>query len=207
MTAQAYPNLHNPRSKSFDYLLKIIIIGDSSVGKSSLMTVFSGEKFSVSHITTIGIDFKIKTIQIGDKKIKFQIWDTAGQERFRNITRQYYKNAHGIFVIYDISNEISFNNISYWLSSIRTYGDDNAKIILIGNKNDLEDQRTVSKVRGQELADEYDIQFFETSAKNISNVDAMFSDMAIKVIEKNKDIYGVKHVIVMPVLDVERRCC
>merc|ERR1712127_775766 len=124
--------------------------------------------------TTIGIDFKIKNIDIDGTKIKLQIWDTAGQERFRTITTSYFRGAQGILLVYDVTERDTFDNIANWVSQIQQHADVHVNKIMIGNKCDMEDQRKVSTAEGQALADEYGIKFFETSAKSDINVDEAF---------------------------------
>ncbi|RVW22236.1 Ras-related protein RABE1c [Vitis vinifera] len=150
----------------YDYLVKLLLIGDSGVGKSCLLLRFSDDSFTTSFITTIGIDFKIRTIELDGKRIKLQIWDTAGQERFRTITTAYYRGAMGILLVYDVTDESSFNNIRNWIRNIEQHASDNVNKILVGNKADMdESKRAVPTSQGQALADEYGIKFFETSLK------------------------------------------
>ena len=118
----------------YDYLIKLLIIGNSGVGKTCILLQFSEGNFTTSHLTTIGIDFKIKTVDVDGKQIKLQIWDTAGQERFRTITQTYYKNAMGIVLAYDVTDENSYNDISKWMQQIDTHASENVAKILIGNK-------------------------------------------------------------------------
>ncbi|KAE8789875.1 ras-related protein RABE1c-like [Hordeum vulgare] len=152
---------------------------DTCVGKSCLLLRFSDGSFTTSFITTIGIDFKIRTIELDGKRIKLQIWDTAGQERFRTITTAYYRGAMGILLVYDVTDESSFNNIRNWIRNIEQHASDNVNKILIGNKADMdESKRAVSTAKGQALADEYGIQFFETSAKTNLNVEQVFFSIA-----------------------------
>ncbi|OMO96964.1 Small GTPase superfamily [Corchorus olitorius] len=147
----------------YDYLIKLLLIGDSGVGKSCLLLRFSDGSFTTSFITTIGIDFKIRTIELDGKRIKLQIWDTAGQERFRTITTAYYRGAMGILLVYDVTDESSFNNIRNWIRNIEQHASDNVNKILVGNKADMdESKRAVPTSKGQALADEYGIKFFET---------------------------------------------
>eukprot|EP00899_Mesostigma_viride_P009616 jgi/Mesvir1/18656/Mv17156-RA.1 len=134
--------------------------------------------FSTSFITTIGIDFKIRTVELDGKRIKLQIWDTAGQERFRTITTAYYRGAMGILLVYDVTDESSFNNVRSWIRNIEQHASDSVNKILVGNKCDMEDKRQVPTSRGQALADEFGIQFFETSAKSNINVDKAFCTIA-----------------------------
>ncbi|KAF9597517.1 hypothetical protein IFM89_019431 [Coptis chinensis] len=160
----------------YDYLIKLLLIG---VGKSCLLLRFSDDSFTTSFITTIGIDFKIRTIELDGKRIKLQIWDTAGQERFRTITTAYYRGAMGILLVYDVTDESSFNNIRNWIRNIEQHASDNVNKILVGNKADMdESKRAVPTSRGQALADEYGIKFFETSAKTNLNVEQVFFSIA-----------------------------
>jgi len=166
----------NPKSASYDYLIKLLLIGDSGVGKSCLLLRFSDDSFTPSFITTIGIDFKIRTIELDGKRIKLQIWDTAGQERFRTITTVYYRGAMGILLVYDVTDERSFSNIRNWFSNIEQHASEGVNKILIGNKCDMPDKKVISKDQGQALADEFGIKFLETSAKsNIGVEEAFFS--------------------------------
>lgn len=160
--------------QDYDYLFKVLLIGNSSVGKSSLLLRFVDNQWNDLFVPTIGVDFKIRTMEIDNKNVKLQIWDTAGQERFKNITASYYRGAHGIFVVYDISDTESFKNINNWLIEIEKNANKNVYKILVGNKCDLEDKRTVSYQQGKELAETYGMQFIETSAKSNTNVDEAF---------------------------------
>jgi len=169
------------RRQDYDYLVKLLLIGDSGVGKSCLLLRFSDDSFTTSFITTIGIDFKIRTVEIDGKRIKLQIWDTAGQERFRTITTAYYRGAMGILLVYDVTDEVSFNNISNWINNIEQHASESVQKILIGNKCDAEGKRVVSKERGEELAKQYGIPFFETSAKANVNVEAAFVAIARQI--------------------------
>ncbi|XP_010543445.1 PREDICTED: ras-related protein RABE1d-like isoform X3 [Tarenaya hassleriana] len=163
----------------YDYLIKLLLIGDSGVGKSCLLLRFSDDTFTTSFITTIGIDFKIRTVELDGKRIKLQIWDTAGQERFRTITTAYYRGAMGILLVYDVTDESSFNNIRNWMKNIEQHASDNVDKILVGNKADMdESKRAVPTAKGQALADEYGIKFFETSAKTNLNVEQVFLSIA-----------------------------
>jgi len=136
------------RSATYDFLIKLLLIGDSGVGKSCLLLRFSDDSFTPSFITTIGIDFKIKTIELDGKRIKLQIWDTAGQERFRTITTAYYRGAMGILLIYDTTDEQSFQNIRNWIRNIEQHAADNVDKILVGNKCDMVSDKVVETSRG-----------------------------------------------------------
>eukprot|EP01083_Nonionella_stella_P001537 4424_1 len=163
---------------SYDFLIKLLMIGDSGVGKSCLLLRFSDDQFTTSFITTIGIDFKIKTIELDGKRIKLQIWDTAGQERFRTITTAYYRGAMGILLVYDVTDEQSFMNIRNWIRNIEQHAADTVNKVLIGNKSDMVEDKVIDSNRAQELADEYHISFFETSAKSNENVTESFISLA-----------------------------
>jgi len=177
-------------STSYDFLIKLLLIGDSGVGKSCLLLRFSDDQFTQSFITTIGIDFKIKTIELDGKRIKLQIWDTAGQERFRTITTAYYRGAMGILLIYDVTDEHSFNNIRNWIRNIEQHAAANVNRVLIGNKADMTADKKVETSRGQTLADEYGIKFFEASAKTNLNVVEAFTSIAIDIKKRLMDQGG-----------------
>lgn len=165
-------------TNEYDYLFKLLIIGDSGVGKSSLMNRFSDNIFNETFINTIGVDFKIRTINMDGKVIKLQIWDTAGQERFRTIVSSYYRGAHGIMVVFDITNKESFENIPMWCEEIKKYAAGSVKKILIGNKSDFDTKRQVAYSEAKELADSMNMTYIETSAKTALNVEKSFYDLA-----------------------------
>ncbi|XP_052372597.1 LOW QUALITY PROTEIN: ras-related protein Rab-8B-like [Oncorhynchus keta] len=168
-------------AKTYDYLFKLLLIGDSGVGKTCLLFRFSEDAFNTTFISTIGIDFKIRSVTVligldgpSWKKIKLQIWDTAGQERFRTITTAYYRGAMGIMLVYDITNEKSFENIKNWIRNIEEHASSDVERMILGNKCDMNDKRQVSKERGEKLAIDYGIKFLETSAKSSLNVEESF---------------------------------
>jgi Ras-related protein Rab-1A len=169
--------------REYDYVFKILLIGDSGVGKSALLSRFADEEFSSSMIPTIGVDFKIRTVDVAGKTVKLQIWDTAGQERFRAITSSYYRSVHAIVVIYDITDYESFKHVGEWLKEVDRYAPENTLCTLVGNKSDLESKRAVSKVEAKKLADSQQMRFFETSAKSTTDkhVQAMFFDVAAQL--------------------------
>lgn len=174
------------------YLFKVIIVGDSGVGKTCMLSRFVGEDVTKSHISTIGIDFKIKNLEIEGDEIKLQIWDTAGQERYETITTQYYRRAHGVVLVYDISREDSFANMRKWLKYVDEYASSDIKLIMVGNKCDLEKERQVSPEDGQSLASQYDVPWIETSAYAYVNIDEAFSKIAqiiydSKIVEERKE--------------------
>lgn len=165
----------------YDYLFKLLLIGDSGVGKSCLLLRFADDTYTESYISTIGVDFKIRTVELDGKTIKLQIWDTAGQERFRTITSSYYRGAHGIIVVYDITDIESFNNVKLWLHEIDRYASEHVNKLLIGNKSDLTTKRAVTYEQGKEFADSLGIEFLETSAKNATNVEKAFLAMSSQI--------------------------
>jgi Ras-related protein Rab-1A len=175
-------------SLDYDYLFKYLIIGNSGVGKSCLLIRFTDDKFEEGYVTTIGVDFKIKTLEIEGKSVKLQIWDTAGQERFRNIVSTYYKGGHGIMMVYDITDLESFRYLDSWLKEIEKNASKNVYKILVGNKNDMEKERKVSFEKGLEFADLHGMKFFETSAKENKNVEEAFKEMTKDIINSLKKV-------------------
>ena len=167
-------------SSEYDHLFKLLLIGDSGVGKSCLLLRFADDTYTESYISTIGVDFKIRNVEQDGKNIKLQIWDTAGQERFRTITSSYYRGAHGIIIVYDVTDPESFNNVKVWLSEIDKFASDNVKKLLVGNKCDRKD-RQVDTAATKEFADSIGIAFLETSAKDSTNVDAAFMKMTAEI--------------------------
>lgn len=158
----------------YDYLFKIVLIGDSAVGKTSLVNRFTHNDFQPSQKSTIGVEFTTRTMNIDGKLIKSQIWDTAGQERYRAITSAYHRGAVGAIVVYDITSITSFNNISHWLTELRTYADPNIVILLVGNKSDMEFLRSVKTADAEQFAAQHNLAFLETSAKENINVETSF---------------------------------
>jgi len=165
-------------------IVRLLTLGDSGAGKSSLLLRYTQNEFTHEYMPTIGIDFRLKTIEARGRTIKVQVWDTAGQERFRTITHNYYRGAHGIALVYDVTNESSFQNIRKWIQDVHTYAEQSVNLVLIGNKCDLVAKKVVESSRGQALADEYDIRFFETSAKTDSNVEAAFTCLVEAVVDR-----------------------
>lgn len=172
-------------AREYDHLFKLLIIGDSGVGKSSLLIRFSDNTFSGSYITTIGVDFKIRTVVINGERVKLQIWDTAGQERFRTITNTYYRGTHGVIVVYDVTNGESFANVKRWLQEIESNCDVVNKV-LVGNKNDDPGRKVVITEDAQRFANQMDIRLFETSAKDNINVEEMFLAITEQVLRHKK---------------------
>jgi len=168
-------------AQEYDYVFKLVLIGDSGVGKSCLLLRFADDTYTESHISTIGVDFKIRTIQLDGKTIKLQIWDTAGQERFRTITSSYYRGAHGIIVVYDTTDSDTFEHVKTWLHEIDRYASENVNKLLVGNKSDLTSKRQVETEAAKEFASSVTIPFLETSAKNATNVEDAFMTMASEI--------------------------
>jgi len=168
-------------NSEYDFLFKLLLIGNSAVGKSSLLLRFSDNIFNESFLPTIGVDFKIRTFDLNNKTVKLQIWDTAGQERFKTITSSYYKGAHGIIMVYDITDKQSFRDIDNWLAEVEKHASENVNKLLVGNKCDLEQNRQVSFEEGKAYAEQLGIKFIETSAKNSVNVDNAFFTMANEI--------------------------
>jgi Ras-related protein Rab-2A len=159
----------------YDYILKLIVVGNSAVGKSNILRWFTDSRFQPTHDLTMGVEFGTKLISHQNTVYKIQIWDTAGQEAFKSITRSYYKGSIGCLLVYDITDRDSFNAIPGWLEEIRTACNEHMIIILIGNKIDLESKRKITIDEGQKLADENDLMYCETSSKSGENIDLAFS--------------------------------
>ncbi|KNA11154.1 hypothetical protein SOVF_137750 [Spinacia oleracea] len=164
-----------------DYLFKIVLVGDSAVGKSNLLARFARDEFYPNSKSTIGVEFQTQKMEINGKEIKAQIWDTAGQERFRAVTSAYYRGAVGALLVYDISRRQTFANISRWLNELHTHSDMNVVTILVGNKSDLKDAREVSTAEGKGLAEAEGLFFIETSALDSSNVAAAFQTVVREI--------------------------
>ncbi|CAM9730217.1 unnamed protein product [Pylaiella littoralis] len=164
-----------------DHLFKLVLIGDSGVGKSCLLLRFADDAFTDSYISTIGVDFRFRTVKIDKKTVKLQIWDTAGQERFRTITSAYYRGADGIIMVYDVTGQESFDHVNDWLSEVNRYASEGTSKLLIGNKSDRED-KVVDSAAAKEYAESLGIPFLETSAKSASNVEEAFLTMASELI-------------------------
>ena len=172
-------------NQEYDYLFKLLLIGNSSVGKSSLLVRFVDDIWEENFVPTIGVDFKLKTLDVNGKKVKLQIWDTAGQERFKNITASYYRGGNGVLVVYDITDRDSFTNLTSWLIEIEKNANKNVFKLLIGNKNDLESERKVTTEEGKEFADSNGMKFIETSAKTADKVYEAFELLTKEIIKNN----------------------
>ncbi|KAL5242426.1 hypothetical protein ACI65C_009836 [Semiaphis heraclei] len=179
-----------PSDPSLKIVHKTILLGDSGVGKTSLLVKFDTGKFQTGNFSaTVGIGFTNKIVSVDNSKVKLQIWDTAGQERFRSVTHAYYRDAHALLLLYDVTNKVSFDNIRAWLSEIRDYANDQVVIMLIGNKADCNpNDRMVKREDGEQLAKEYSVTFMETSAKSGFNVEIAFMAVARELLFKKTGI-------------------
>ncbi|XP_027846835.1 ras-related protein Rab-37 isoform X1 [Aphis gossypii] len=173
-----------------DWFFKVMVLGDSGVGKTCLLVRFRDDMFlGGNYISTVGVDFRNKIISVDDSKVKLQIWDTAGQERFRSVTHAYYRDAHALLLLYDVTNKVSFDNTRAWLSEIRDYANDQVVIMLIGNKADCSlNDRMVKREDGEQLAKEYSVTFMETSAKSGFNVEIAFMAVARELLFRKTGI-------------------
>ena len=166
---------------------KVLLLGDSTVGKTCFLMKYTDKTFQDIHMATIGLDYRLKSMKLkSGKTIKLQIWDTAGQDRFRAITKNYYKGSHGIILIYDVTNVQTFENVKTWVNQIREEASPNVVIYIAGNKIDMEDERKVEKESGEQLAEELGFPFAETSAKNGININETFEDL----VERIDKVYG-----------------
>jgi Ras-related protein Rab-11A len=176
-------------NKEYDLLFKLILIGDSCVGKSNILLKYLKNQFNENSKTTIGVEFGTKNIIINNKRIKIQIWDTAGQERYRSITSAYYKGAKGALIVYDITRKNTFDNIDKWITDLKLNGDKNICIIILGNKSDLIDKREINKNDGIKKAEMYKTAFLETSALNGDNISKAFDELIEQIVINNKNIF------------------
>jgi len=167
-----------------DYIFKVVVIGESGVGKSNLILRFAQNTFNPDSKTTIGVDFATKTINVDGKVVKAAVWDTAGQEIYRAIVSAYYRGAVGALLVYDITRKDSYAYLDRWLKELRDYADPNAAVVLVGNKSDLQHLRSVSTDEAKKYAEDHGISFFETSALTASNVEAAFTDLLTGIYHK-----------------------
>ena len=174
---------------NYDLILKLVLIGDSGVGKTNILSRYINNEFSLATQSTVGVEFGSKIIKKNGKVIKLQIWDTAGQERYKSITSAYYKGSRGAFVVYDITRKTTYDNIDKWIGELKTNGSEDVLIMLVGNKSDLEDKREVITEEVEKKAQEQKLAFCETSALNGKNVEYAFENLIneiLKKVEKDK---------------------
>ena len=172
---------------NYEMMFKVVLVGDSFVGKTNIMSKYLKNEFHEDSKATVGVEFGSKQFTVEGHSIKAQIWDTAGQERYKAITSAYYKGAKGAFIVYDITRKQSFESVEKWVSDVQSVADKKITILLIGNKSDLEDQRQVTKEQGEEKANKLEIAFMETSAFSGENLDKAFEMMMKEVYNKCHD--------------------
>ena len=191
-----------------EFIYKILLLGDSSVGKTCFLMRYIDNTFQEIHMSTIGLDYKIKNVELEDgKTAKFQIWDTAGQDRFRAITKNYYKGAHGIILLYDVTNQKTFDNVKNWIYQIKDEVTDKVCIILVGNKIDKEEKRVVSTEQGEKMAQGLGLMFFECSAKTGVNIDLAFNEIIKKIIENYSKIEKGEKLVKQKQAGGKKKCC
>ena len=188
-------------SKHYDDLFKLVIIGDSGVGKSCILLRFADDTFTENYYSTIGVDFRFKCVDIGERKCKLQIWDTAGQERFKTVTSAYYRGADGIIIVFDQTDRESFNNVQNWIDDISKYSTEEPSKIIIANKEDISDERKSVKMEDiAELEKKTGLEVIKTSAKTGENIDYAFKKLAQQLIlERNNRILSKGYSLEPPV--------
>jgi small GTP-binding protein len=169
------------KDDEYDYLFKVVLIGDSGVGKSNLLSRFTRNEFNLESKSTIGVEFATRSIQVDGKTIKAQIWDTAGQERYRAITSAYYRGAVGALLVYDIAKHMTYENVERWLKELRDHADTNIVIMLVGNKSDLKHLRAVPTEEATAFAERNGLSFIETSALDSTNVELAFQNILTEI--------------------------
>eukprot|EP01084_Bolivina_argentea_P032766 60660_1 len=208
----AYPIDRN--STQYDHLFKLLLIGDPGVGKSSILLRFADDNFMDNYINTIGVDFRVKTLTVDEKLVKLQIWDTAGCERFRTIQSAYYRGAHAIIVVYDITNEQTFDDVKQWLFEIDRYANDEVVIFIVGTKVDLQNERIVNFDKGNSFAKEYGFKFCEVSAKSGENIRQLFNSVSLYCLMKfpvhkrhSRDTVDLNTAFIVKEKHNKKKCC
>ena len=187
-------------------LYKILLLGDSTVGKTCFLLRYTDDTFLDLHMATIGLDYRLKTMILDDQRIvKVQLWDTAGQDKFRAITRNYYKGARGIILIYDVTNIKSYENIKKWINEIKEEISEEVTIVLIGNKIDNEGERKISKEQGEKLANDYNVAFFETSAKTGQGINESVFYLVQKIVDADPEVK--KRGKNLKIKNKKKNCC
>jgi len=180
---------NNKENNNYDMIFKIVLIGDSSVGKTNILSKYISDEYDPDTQATIGVELSTKNYTFDNNEVKVQIWDTAGQEKYRSITSSYYKGAHGCLLVYDITRKATFENIDKWLAEIKLSSNNEINMVLIGNKCDLKDKREVSIEEAQNKAKLLNMAFMETSALNGTNVEKAFNELVNNVYQNNKQIF------------------
>ncbi|XP_031572326.1 ras-related protein Rab-13-like isoform X2 [Actinia tenebrosa] len=182
------------KTKEFDLQYKVIVIGETAVGKSSLIRRYANpeQPFTSNMISTVGIDFVNVDTKVDDLTVRLQIWDTAGQERFRTMTKSQFRGTKGVLLVYDITKDFSYDQLQFWIKSIKESKLDHEEFLIVGNKYDLNDEREVPKTRGEELAKSLGVKYMETSAKTGRNVKEVFHSLATQMKDANDPFVHVR---------------
>ena len=173
----------------YDMIFKIVLIGDTSVGKTNILSKYLSNEFDPDSKATVGVEFGTRDFKIENNTVKVQIWDTAGQERYRSITNAYYKGAKGSLLVYDITNPKTFENVDKWLSDLKTNAEEKISVVLVGNKTDLEGERKISLEQGKEKAELFKLAFIETSALNGNNIEKAFNELISDVYKNHHELF------------------
>ena len=173
----------------YDMIFKIVLIGDTSVGKTNILSKYLSNEFDPDSKATVGVEFGTRDFKIENNTVKVQIWDTAGQERYRSITNAYYKGAKGSLLVYDITNPKTFENVDKWLSDLKTNAEEKISVVLVGNKTDLESDRKISLEQGKEKAELFKLAFIETSALNGNNIEKAFNELISDVYKNHHELF------------------
>jgi len=176
-------------TEQYNHFFKLLLLGDSGVGKSSLLMRLTDNRFSEAHISTVGVDFRSTDLTIDNKHVNLQIWDTAGQERYRSITTAYYRGAHGVMLVFDLTSRETYHNIHKWLADVQRHAHDKTQIILIGNKKDLNALRCITSEEAQQLAEELGLPYFELSAKQefATEVHGAFEEVTKRILRNDQE--------------------
>ena len=191
-----------------DLVFKILLLGDATVGKTCFLMRYSDDVFMETYLNTIGSDYKLKIVKLDNgKTIKVQLWDTAGQDKYRSIAKNYFKGSHGILLLYDITSQTSFDNIRGWITDIKEEADENVIIFLLGNKIDLTEERKITKEKGEQLAKEFNVPFFEVSAKSGKNVNEVFKTLYGKINESYDEFDRQRSTKIIKKQKNNKKCC
>lgn len=204
----------------FDYCFKVVLIGDSGVGKTNLMSRFTGTEFCLETKSTIGAECTSRIIQVEDKTVKAMLWENSGKEQFRAVLSAYYRGARGVFVVYDVSDNLTYNNVESWLKQVQDYADQDIIIMMVGNKTDLKHLRAVPTDKAKGLAEKHNVCFIETSALDSTNVEAAFQQMFTEIfrmelqrqirstdIIPDRDIMTSNSILPNDILEHKKTCC